>query len=168
MVNSEDKSLLPAKELPKNQADIESLILNRIGEYPGVEVGGILMTNGVDVKELHCFFGDENTINQENIIYTLSLKEPEIKEILGFLRNSLNLELTEEEMKKPEEVVLYKSLRYIDYHSHLDGDLYPSDGDIKSAREIDEPYLKAFHVIAGKGICEWYELGPLSDYANLY
>ncbi|MCK4729687.1 MAG: hypothetical protein KAT28_00050 [Candidatus Aenigmarchaeota archaeon] len=168
MVNSEDKYLLPAKEFPKNQADIESLILKRIGEYPEVEVGGILMTNGIDIRELHCVFGDNISITPENMNYTISLEEQDLIENLNFLRNSLDLELTEEEMKGPEEYVLYKGLIYIKYHSHLYGGLYPSGGDIESAREDDEDYLKAFQVIAGKGICEWYELGSLSDYINLY
>ncbi len=168
MVNSEDKYLLPAKELPENQADIESLILKRIGEYPEVEVGGILMTNGIDVREIHCFLGDETSITQENVTYILSLEKQELIETLDFLRNSLNLDLTEVELKGSKEFVLYKGLNYIDYHSHLDGDIFPSYEDIKSAQETDEDYLKAFHIIAGKGRCEWYELGSLSDYANLY
>ena len=93
MVNSDDKYLLHVKEFPKNQADIESLILRRIGEYSKIEVGGLLMTNSYEFREIRYCTGDKHNIDPDTCKYIFEVDKEQFHKIVYFLsRNFIKKE----------------------------------------------------------------------------
>lgn len=80
-------SLLPLRKLPECWEEIESLILKRIGEYPEIEVGGLLLTNSAEFGELSYHTGDETSIKPENFKYRFKVDSEELEKIFYHLKD---------------------------------------------------------------------------------
>ncbi|MCK4729688.1 MAG: hypothetical protein KAT28_00055 [Candidatus Aenigmarchaeota archaeon] len=93
-------SLLPTRKIPECWEEIESLILERIGKYPEIEVGGLFLTNGYEVRETKYYTGDKDSIDPDTCKYIFEVNKEQFYEMVGFLYDDFIRIAQEEYMER--------------------------------------------------------------------
>jgi len=140
--------LLPIRKLPECWEEIESLILKRIREYPEIEVGGLLLINGVEFGEFSCYTGDETSILLEDINYLVDagsegiekifyrLKDDFVKRESGGYKDKFLSEIKERGFQDPFAKLVIENIENLDLDS-IDALGRLSKTEVEGPKEFD-------------------------------